>query len=185
MDSPITVAGLALDIAGAALLASAFILKQPKEMLREASTYLGWNSALYVSLARQKADAQIGFALLALGFLLQADGAVGWNPGWATEALVLLLAGLAIAAALLCRPLWTRRLLRDALVELLRDYWQGECQEQRDMPPVDYWTRVLDGWASELNCEPKAALETYGEYGQRLLGRKRWAELDRLVGGCP
>jgi hypothetical protein len=83
VSAPIAEAGLIVDIAGAWALALGLMVKREEEIVTEATTWAGYNSALLESMAEQKADAQVGAFLLTVGFLGQFVSSVGWAPSWA------------------------------------------------------------------------------------------------------
>jgi hypothetical protein len=80
MTSPIAAGGLVLEVAGALALASAFMLKLPRAWRQEATPYAGINARLFLSGAKQTADAWIGGALLAFGFSGQFAASAGADP---------------------------------------------------------------------------------------------------------
>jgi hypothetical protein len=59
MSSPLSAAGVALDIGGAIFLAMGFMVKRPEAIGREAGTYVGANPFLQMSLLTQKADVEL------------------------------------------------------------------------------------------------------------------------------
>ena len=83
-------AGLALDIAGAVVLAKGFMLKESQAAYYEGLMVLGGNNHLLKSAILQRAEAQVGASLLIAGFLLQMwgnlHGAVSASElGWANS----------------------------------------------------------------------------------------------------
>jgi hypothetical protein len=64
--------GLALDIAGAILLAKGFMLKRIDAIVRESGSYYGYNAHLRNSLVEQTVEARFGIVFLVSGFFCQA-----------------------------------------------------------------------------------------------------------------
>ncbi len=80
-------AGLALDLVGAVLLAKGFMFKNPQASYFESLMIYGRNPHVLKSSLVQRAEAQIGAALLVLGFLFQIcgnlhGGIAATEPGW-------------------------------------------------------------------------------------------------------
>jgi hypothetical protein len=101
--SAVTVGGLLLDIVGAVVLAFGFIFRKPSKAVAEATPMWDYNVSLDASLAAQTADAQVGAALLVLGFAVQMLAALGWhrNSSWSAVALAIPSAATLDALALL------------------------------------------------------------------------------------
>jgi hypothetical protein len=68
------IGGLFVDIAGAVVLASSFMLKTPAQAADEAATRFGQNIALFRSALYQRNEAWCGATLLAGGFIFQMIG---------------------------------------------------------------------------------------------------------------
>jgi hypothetical protein len=66
--------GLFIDVAGAFVLASSFMMKTPVDAADEAATRFGQNIALFRSAIFQRAEAWCGAMLLGFGFALQLIG---------------------------------------------------------------------------------------------------------------
>jgi hypothetical protein len=66
--------GLVFDIAGAVILAKGFMFKKPKVAFYESRTMFGGNPHVLKSALLQRAEAWVGGAFLAFGFILQMWG---------------------------------------------------------------------------------------------------------------
>src|SRR5712691_8121189 len=109
MTAPIAAGGLGLDIGGALLLASSFILKKPGQIYLETESFYGGNPQALISAAKQKAEAEVAGVLLTLGFLGQLTWPLGWLPHWAHLYWTLPAAVAAdVAAWLFVRHVWRR-----------------------------------------------------------------------------
>jgi len=64
-------AGLLLDIIGAFFLSQGFVLKQPEDVVREASSFWNGNPFFLKSAISQRIEARVGFIFLLLGFVGQ------------------------------------------------------------------------------------------------------------------
>lgn len=164
--SPITAAGLVLDIGGAFALAMAFMFKQPEDQMAEAASHYDFNPVLAVSLAKQTADAWVGFGLLAAGFLLQLEPSTGWQLDWACYAATLPAAAAVDVCALILlfkflRP-WS---VKRAIEHRLRSY--------RNASRFDLFREALVryGFAHGRKFHVGELPEQAAEY---LLGRRRW-----------
>src|SRR6266571_3519929 len=115
--SAVAAGGLALDIAGALLIALGLMFKKPKKAIEEATPKWGFNTDLETSLACQTADAQAGAFLLVLGFAVQFAAALGWHETSWPDAVAAVASAIvfdsAVAAALFkqWRPWQLRRML--------------------------------------------------------------------------
>jgi hypothetical protein len=76
MTSPIAAAGLVLDIGGAFLLALAFMFKMPASISLETATVYNGNTIALMSLAKQKAEAEVAAVLV--GMLLCLSSCCWW-----------------------------------------------------------------------------------------------------------
>lgn len=113
-------AGLALDICGAIILARALLLS-PEQISSLSGSYWDYSSIDAVSRARDKVDARFGLGSLVAGFSLQMAGyaaQVLWSPdedtGFAATITALGIAG-TVAVAIYAIRHWTREgmLLRE------------------------------------------------------------------------
>ncbi len=127
--------GLALDIAGAVLLAKGLLLSS-EQIARLTGTYFGWNAGEAIARAEDKVDARFGLGCLLLGFGLQAVGyflaLLGVEPtagaGRAAAAIVIALAvagGVVLVWRLLRRRLVMRELGRIAISRESADGEEG------------------------------------------------------------
>lgn len=160
------IGGLALDLAGAILLAKGFMLKRPANILREARTLLGRNSFLVKSGLYQKAEAWVGGSFLVFGFLAQLWGNFHGAPAandlgliGTAEAMVglcILVAGLAWGCLSLAHR-WAR--------ETFRRHFFGAVDPTKEMPPLsgDDW----DGLAWLYDTKRQAE-ETDDDLRERL-----------------
>ena len=180
LASPIAAGGLVLDIAGALILASAFMLKRPTAWRQESTTYVGGNAPLFLSAAKQTADAWVGGALLAAGFAAQLVPTVGADPPWLCLWLTLPVAisVSAIAAAVLwrvLRPLNIQRAIAHDLEQRWVDY-------QRDYPDREeaerQWWAAIESWGYFIYKERRPGEELQA-FGRRLVGERRWRQIDR------
>jgi hypothetical protein len=76
--------GVAFDLLGGYLLGRG-LLASPYEIAQRESTRWGWNSAEVIGQIRAGADARVGLASLAIGFVLQAGGYVALIAGAAVS----------------------------------------------------------------------------------------------------
>ena len=83
VSAPIPEAGLIVDIAGAWAIAFGVMWKREEDIVTETTTFVGYNGALLESIAKQKADAQVGAVLLTIGFVGQFVASIGWESSWA------------------------------------------------------------------------------------------------------
>jgi hypothetical protein len=100
--------GLALDIAGALLLAKSFMLKDPQDAYYEGLPVYGGNHSLLKSALLQRGEARVGGGLLVVGFVLQIwgnlhGGIAATEPGWisSTSRMILVAILVALVAAML------------------------------------------------------------------------------------
>ena len=84
----VTLAGLALDISGAVLLARGFMMKALPEMFYESRTFSDGNVYLLRSGLLQRSEAWGGAILLMVGFLLQILGSLRLFPDSAPRMIV-------------------------------------------------------------------------------------------------
>jgi hypothetical protein len=84
----VTLAGLALDISGAVLLARGFMMKALPEMFYESRTFFDGNVYLLRSGLLQRSEAWGGAVLLMLGFVLQILGSLRLFPDSAPRIIV-------------------------------------------------------------------------------------------------
>jgi hypothetical protein len=178
VSSPLAAGGLLLDVAGALMLASAFIFKRPSSVRSETAGYWGANPYLFVSLAKQTADAWIGGALLASGFLAQLLSAANVRASWLGVDGALAAAGAVDLLALLAlwrvlRPFNVRRALELELTQRWHEY-------ERDQPSREeasrVWWQGLVPWAHAAGVERQTG-EPLHALGCRLLGKRRWRRL--------
>ncbi len=101
-----------LDVFGALILAKSFIQTRPEDILRESTSYSGYNRFLARSLFLQRAEARIGGALLGAGFIFQAIGAYVARSDFGVINIVWIIA-IVSAAAALSLSIAQRRGLRD------------------------------------------------------------------------
>lgn len=129
MAAPVAEAGLIVDIAGAWALAMGLTVKDAASVALETASFYGGNPYLARSAAAQRADAQVGAVLLSLGFFGQFASSVGWEPRWATSALMVGLAmAIAIVAYVFLFRLW--RPLTIARVEAERQRLESDSRVQ-------------------------------------------------------
>lgn len=175
MTSRIGAGGLLLDVVGAFVLAMSFMFRRPKHARRETAMYVGGNPFLYLSLARQTADAWVGGTLLAAGFLAQfADAVTTANALGLAVTIPLAVAIDAAAIALLVkviRPWFVARALEHQLAFRWREY-EDEYASKPGEAARSWWTGV-DIWGRYV-VGPRRHSEALPEYGARLLGRERW-----------
>jgi hypothetical protein len=182
MTSPIAAGGLVLDVGGALALASAFMLKRPREWHLESLMFPGGNTLLLLSAAKQTADAWVGAAFLAAGFSLQFSASVGWDPAWASlwRTLPVALALDVLGAVLMfryLRPLNARRAIAFDLEERWAEYLISYPDEDE---AAQEWRPYLERWGS-LVGKKRRPDEELQAYGRRLLGKRLW----RRVGALP
>jgi len=88
--------GLIYDIAGVILLAWAILAVSGARLREQAATMWDFNPKLLRALIEQQTDAFVGLPCLAIGFVLQLLGMIGWltpdNPLWWLLCAVLLVA---------------------------------------------------------------------------------------------
>jgi len=177
MSSPISGAGLILDIAGALTLASAFITKNVRQIRDEAGSYLELNPYLLLSLVKQSVDARVGAALLGLGFAAQLDGAVGWRPEWATWYLTAPIGAAGAVVGMTVDALWRRRAVRTEvghlLIEEMAKFHRGESALG--------WTKTVESYLG-LSDVVRGEDEQLDCWGRRALGRRCWDRVLREVG---
>ena len=164
--SAVTAGGLVLDIAGAMIIALGLVLKTPEAALEESTPRWGFNAALDASLAAQTADAQIGAAMLVMGFAVQIAAALGWHEeSWLATGIALGTAGVAAASAwVFLNRFWRPRRIRQVLYVRLRSLDVGN------------WWPVLAAFGQLLK-RPRNEDELIAEYAVVLIGEKRWASL--------
>ncbi len=181
MTSPITAGGLLLDIAGAYVLAMAFMFKNPKEARREAATgIVGGNTFLYISLAKQTADAWVGATLLTGGFLAQLlDNAIGGErPSWLCLGITLSIAGALIVVAVLLlhfvvRPIFVGRAVESRLGFTWREVHRPDNFPNNPAEAVRQWWIAVEVWGWHIGQERRER-ESLQYYGRRVLGQRRW-----------
>lgn len=159
-----------LDIAGAWFLAMGIVMKKPDAAIEEATGKYDFNPALEASLAAQTADAQVGAVVLTAGFGVQMAAALGWHePSWCATVIAILVGVLAAAAAwLFLHRYWRPRSVKRALVARLRAFSDH----------MGLWMPALLAYGQTLRCPWRGdPAETQAEYGERLVGRRRWAKL--------
>jgi hypothetical protein len=81
--APFAEAGLIVDIAGAWAIALGLMWRREEDIVTEVTNWAGYNEPLLESIAKQKADAQVGAVLLTIGFAGQFVASIGWEPSWA------------------------------------------------------------------------------------------------------
>jgi hypothetical protein len=167
MSSPLSAAGLVLDIAGAVVLASAFAFKTPRHIEAEAGTYFGFNAPLLLSLAKQTADAWTGAGLLVLGFAAQFESALGSR---ALSLRITLPVAIALALGafaglhLWLRPWNVRRVIGRFLAS------------QHQSGRLDGWQAAIIWFSRACGREIQAG-ERPADLGRWLLGERRWSNL--------
>lgn len=179
MTSPLTAGGLLLDIAGAVALAMSFMTKKEKEALQEAGTYAGQNPFLFLSLAKQKADAWVGAALLIMGFLAQfVANVIDDEPDWlslcralAAGAMLATLGGVLLRYGV--RPYFVGRAVEAALVSSWRDYQREDYYAEKPGEAERHWWWGVEGWGYRLG-KPRRDGEDLQVYGRRMLGQRCW-----------
>jgi hypothetical protein len=178
MTSPLAAGSLLLDIAGGLTLASAFIFKRPSSLRAESRSYVGYNPSLFLSLAKQTADAWVGGFLLSVGFLGQLLSSAGVEPSWLCLSAALgaaftidVLAFLVLWRVL--RPFSVRRSLELQLAETWREYLEAYPSREEG---VDAWWNGLKTWAEAAGVQRRPD-EPLPELGRRLLGKRRWRRL--------
>jgi hypothetical protein len=178
MSSPISAAGLVIDVAGALTLAMSLMFKQPAAMLTESGTYVGANPYFFFSQVKQTADAQVGAALLAIGFVLQLEGALGWHPAWAQLYWTLPMAAIAdVAAVALLLPRWRRWHLRRAITVMMRGR-AVTLSGSNSVDPLDQWRQAIERWAEMMGVTRRNG-EAWETFGERAYGAQ-WPELHDL-----
>ena len=168
------IAGLLIDITGAALLARALAFETPERYVREAAQPVNLGSLAGIdpprdfARAREGAEARVGATLLVLGFVGQAVGS--WRSDWSgTSAIVAYcLAVVAITAGFAAiRPIARRRereifLARlDLLVDPGRRY--------------DLFGAYLAAFTQR--DRPEEELRAWVEVAEERMGRHPWDEL--------
>jgi hypothetical protein len=168
-SSALAAAGLLVEIVGAMVLGSAVFLRRSEQILEEASPKWNFNAELHASLARQTADAQVGLALLIVGFAAQFTAALGVNPSgpWAWAVAGYLFSITVVGALLVLSEGLRPRYVRTAVLKQL---------ERSD---VNIWWLVLRAYGRQLN-RYRSANQAWGDFGLALLGSAAW---DRLVRG--
>jgi hypothetical protein len=168
--------GLILDVAGALFLAYALISRTAERAIEEttALNYRNYNAALDLTRAQETADAQIGAALLVLGFLTQLSVALGWRETtWLDAGLACYGALVLVAMAVALERPWRKSRIRGSLAARLR------------VEEMGHWWPVMAEYGRALDHPPTREISveiTFAEYGEQLLGRRRWT---RLVGDKP
>jgi hypothetical protein len=179
--SPIAAGGLVLDVAGALMLASAFMFKRPRAWRQESTTYVGGNAPLFLSAARQNADAWVGGLLLAAGFGAQFIASVGADPSWAGLWLTLPVAVALDAIAFAALWWWLRPLnIRRAIAHDLEQRWDDYERDYQEDEAVKQWWAAVEAWGFLLYNERRPD-EGLPEFGRRLVGARRW----RRIGAPP
>jgi hypothetical protein len=167
MTSAVAAAGLLLDIVGATILVVGVALKRPSDAVEEATLKYDVNAAADLAIAKQTADAQVGAALLALGFLGQLIAALGVNPtgplafGLAFGAAAVVAAGAVVGLLLVWRPRRAKRAL----------WWRLSRTE------MEQWPTVIEAYARELVGIREGPVPTPAERAVELMGERRWRSL--------
>jgi hypothetical protein len=117
--NPYTAAGLALDIAGAAILASSLLARPSVLMLRASTFWGGFSAPVAVSGAEGRADAEAGVIGLALGFTGQFVGQADTSAHAPLGLGLILAAGSALVAAAGWR-VWRAQRRRALMVSIAR-----------------------------------------------------------------
>ncbi len=99
--------GLALDVAGALVLAKSFMLKDPQDAYYEGLPVFGGNNGLLKSALLQRGEARVGGSLLVVGFVLQMwgnlhGGIAASEPGWINSTGRMILVGILVGIATVC-----------------------------------------------------------------------------------
>jgi hypothetical protein len=166
--SALAAAGLVLDIAGALMLAFGLMFKKPDVRVEETSTKLGWNTDLEIGLAEQTADAQIGAALLIVGFAFQLTAALGSHvQGWTATAVAI---GAAVMVDLFAywflKQRWRPRHVKAMLAARIRRIDLGD------------WPSLLAMYGERLGYASDGGVtETSLDFMRRILGSQRTDEI--------
>ncbi len=145
------VLGLFVDIVGAFVLAQGFIVKRLDSLTWEGTSGFGSppNIRYISSMIAQKADAQVGFGVLAIGFMLQTLDYLLVSPAmsfslapWIVLTLSLLVSSLVFATTVILRRLLATR-YRGKLLPLI-------VRSAGETTPNPNWVRfVIDHLAPE------------------------------------
>ena len=156
--------------------------KTPKKARLETATFVGGNAFVYLSMARQSADAWAGGALLVLGFAAQFVGTVTdadtcLRVALPAAALIVLAASVLLIRVI--RPFFVRRAIEDSLGAA----WPRYHREYANRPDeaVRQWWVAVESWGQHVIGE-RHGEESRDDYGRRFLGARRWT---RLVAGKP
>jgi hypothetical protein len=139
---------------------------------------VGYNPILFLSLAKQTADAWVGGFLLAVGFLGQLLSSAGVELAWLRLSVALGAAftidmlGLLLLWRVL-RPFSTRRSLEFQLTGAWREYLRTYPSREEG---VAAWWNGLQTWAAAAGIQRRPD-EPLPELGRRLLGKRRWRRL--------
>jgi hypothetical protein len=175
--SPLAAAGLIVDSFGAIFIALGLMWKRPAHWFEEAETKAGYNTRLFLGHAVQTADAQVGAALLVLGFIAQLIAASGCAPSWLSLKLAIALAcAVGVLAFLFLVAYWRSRNIRRAIA-----FWLQTVDREE-------WRLALDNWGARLDNLPPAFIlwprrwgrrsgESFRDYHRRFLGSRRWERL--------
>ena len=171
LSQALFVLGLFIDIVGAFVLAQGFIVKRLHTLTWEGTSGYGSppNIRYIASSLAQKADAQVGFGILACGFLLQTVDyltlSVAEPLDTSISRICVLLASVAIAGTLYLasvgvRRALTRRYSRNMIPHVLRG--TGEAT-----PNADWVRHVVDHLAPQDRQQEE---ETDSAFISRILG---------------
>ena len=146
------------------------MFKGAKQQRIETDRYFNFNPVAVVSGAQQRADAWVGFAPLALGFVGQMDNALNWNVDWLTAAEAITAASVLALSTLAALHFWFRpEAVNSAIEHRLRNElgsgaWLGFNETIIGMSRV---------WGDRLAREGDSA----ESLGPTLVGRRRWKRI--------
>jgi hypothetical protein len=170
MSSPVAAAGLIFDIAGAFALAQAFMFKGAKQQRVETDSYFNFNPVAVVSAAQQRADAWMGFFLLALGFVGQMDGALNWNADFLSAAEAIITASVIALAALGALHFWFRPAAVSGAIE-------NRLNNEADAGDWLGFNQTIIGLSRVWGDRLAGAGDTAQHVGPSLVGARRWQRI--------